>query len=294
MRHIGTIPDPRLAERFQDFLIAQGTKCRLDDEVDGTAVWIYDDDRVPAARQQLAEFLAQPDSSRYREARDQASAVLREEAARRKQARRNTVHLSQQWSRPPVAQAPITVAILVACIYLFVETWFLKDQRGLMALLFISDDGGWTAIQRGEYWRLFTPALMHGGAIHILFNMLWWWDLGLPIESRRGSLRFLLLVLTLAGVSNVLQFVFAGPWFLGMSGVVFGLFGYVWVKGKLDPADGLGISNQSAMWMLVWFFACWFGMVGRIANWAHTGGLVMGVILGCLSALWRQVLIRRD
>jgi GlpG protein len=293
MRHIGTIPDSHRAARFQAFLIAQGTKCRLDEEADGVAVWVYDDDRVPAARQQLTEFLASPDDVRYLEADKQAAAVLREEAAKRKAARSNTVNLSQRWSRPAATQAPITVVILVACIYLFVETDLLHDQRGIMMRLFISDDGTWTAIRNGEVWRLFTPVLMHGGWLHILCNLLWWWDLGLMIESRRGSLRFLLMVIAIAVGSNVLQFVFAGPWFLGLSGVVFGLFGYVWVKGKLDPGDGLGISSNNAMWMLVWFGACWFGLVGRIANWAHTGGLVLGVLFGALSALWRQTVSRR-
>lgn len=292
MRHIGTIPDSQLAERFQDFLIAHGTKCRLDDEVDGVAVWVYDDDRVPDARRQLTEFLEQPDNARYREAREQATTVLREEAAKRKAARRNTVHLSQQWSRPPGAQAPITVVVILACVFLFIQTDLMQNRDLVLRLLF-STDRTWTPIRNGEYWRLFTPALMHGGWLHIIFNLLWWWDLGLIIEHRRGSLRFLLMVLTIGIVSNTLQFVFAGPFFLGLSGVVFGLFGYVWVKGKLDPSDGLGISSQTAMWMLVWFAICWFGVVGQIANWAHTGGLVMGVIFGSLSALWRQVLSRR-
>ncbi|MDZ4686714.1 MAG: rhomboid family intramembrane serine protease [Planctomycetaceae bacterium] len=293
MRHIGTIPDSDQAARFQGFLIAQGTKCRLDDEADGVAVWVYDDDRVPAARQHLAEFLATPDDARFRDADKQAAAVLREEAAKRKAARRNTVVMSQRWSRPAGMQAPITVAILVACVYLFVETEFLKDQRGIMLRLFISDDGTWTAIRNGEVWRLFTPVLMHGGVLHILCNLLWWWDLGLMIENRRGSLRFLLMVIAIAVGSNVLQFEMDGPRFLGLSGVVFGLFGYVWVKGKLDPSDGLGISDQNAVWMLVWFVLCFTPFVGNIANWAHTGGLVLGVLFGALSALWRQTMSRR-
>lgn len=288
MRHIGTIPDANLAERFQAFLIAQGTKCRLDHDADGAAVWVFDDDRVPAAKAQLAEFLAQPDDARYRAARDQAAAVLREEAAKRKQARQNTVNVSQRWQQSAGTDVPITVAVLIACVFLFIQTELMQNRELIPRLLF-STNRTWQPILNGEVWRLFTPALMHGGWLHIIFNLLWWWDLGRMIESRRGSLKFLLMVAVIAAGSNTLQFVFSGPGFLGLSGVVFGLFGYVWVKGKLDPEDGIGISDQSAVWMLVWFVACAIGFVGNIANWAHTGGLVLGVIFGSLSAAWRRM-----
>lgn len=291
MRHIGTIPDSELAARFHDYLLAQGTKCRLDDDADGVAVWVFDDDRVPSAKQQLAEFLAQPNDARYREARAQASVILKEEAAKRKEARRNTVVMSQRWARPSAAEAPITVAVLIACVFLFIQTDLMRNHALVRHLLF-STGRTWQPILDGEYWRIFTPALMHGGWLHIFFNLMWWWDLGVMIESRRGSLKFLLMVAVMAAGSNAMQFVMTGPNFLGLSGVVFGLFGYVWVKGKLDPSDGMGISNQTATWMLVWFVACSIGLVGQVANWAHGGGLVLGVIFGSMSALWRQTVRR--
>jgi GlpG protein len=135
--------------------------------------------------------------------------------------------------------------------------------------------------------------LMHGGVLHILFNLMWWWDFGIILESRKGTLWFLAMVLVISAAANVLQFELGSPWFLGMSGVNFGLFGFLWVKGKLDPEDGFGLSQQTVILMLIWFAICWFGVVGRIANWAHAGGLMMGVTLGVLSATWRHLAKRR-
>jgi GlpG protein len=73
-----------------------------------------------------------------------------------------------------------------------------------------------------------------------------------------------------------------------MSGVNYALFGYIWMRGKLDPGSGFGVSPQTAMWMLVWFVLCWTGFVGPIANWNHAGGLAAGVGLGALAAARRR------
>ena len=288
MRQIGTIPRRDLAERFQDYLIVAGMPCSLDPADDGVAVWIQNEDQLAAARAELANFLADPDAERYRASRQKADEILREAAARRKAAQQRTVQLSRQWSSAGAQHFPVTIGILIACVLVFAETWALGDKRNVMELFFFSKDGTWSAIQQGEWWRIFTPVLMHGGPMHIFFNLLWWWDLGRLIEARKGSLQLLLLTLAVAAFSDILQFEFGGPWFLGLSGVVFGLFGYTWVKGKLDPADGIGISDQSAMWMMIWFVACCFGVAGRIANWAHFGGLAMGMAWGCVSAAWNR------
>lgn len=284
MRQIGTISDARLAERFQDHLLAAGTKCTLDDTDDGVAVWVYDDDRVADAKEELQRFLANPDDERYLAARAQADAVLRAEAAKRKAARQNTVSLSRQWSQPAAASCPITVGILVICVFVWVVTDVLPDDRGLRSRLLFSTTRTWKEIQQGEWWRLLTPSLLHFGPIHILFNMLAWWQLGRMIECRKGSTAFAVLTLLTALATDVLQFIRVPGPFGGMSGVVYGLFGYAWMKGKLDPEDGIGVGPQMIQSMLVWFVVCWF--LPFVANWGHFGGLMAGVTLGSLSAFW--------
>ncbi len=292
MRQIGTIPRPDLAERFQDFLIASGRNCSLEDDVDGVAVWVHDDDDIPFAKAELVKFQSDPEAEIYRAARVRANEVLKAAAAKREAAIRNTVPLSRRWGTAAGAHAPVTIGVLIACVFVFVETFLLGDKRDIQAELFFSTDGTWKAVRDGQWWRVLSPAIMHGGPLHIFFNLMWWWDLGRPIEARKGSLTMLMMTLALAAFSNILQFHFGGPWFLGLSGVVFGVFGYTWVKGKLDPGDGIGISDQSAMWMMVWFIICAMGIAGRIANWAHFGGLALGMTLGCGSVAWRR-LIRR-
>jgi GlpG protein len=89
----------------------------------------------------------------------------------------------------------------------------------------------------GQYWRLVTPAFLHFGWLHIVFNSLWLWELGGKVERVMGHMNMFGLFLVIATVSNASQFAFGGPGlFGGMSGVVYGLLGFSWVAPLLQPA----------------------------------------------------------
>jgi GlpG protein len=160
---------------------------------------------------------------------------------------------------------------------------------------------GMRLIEQGQVWRLITPIFLHFGIVHLLFDMFMLHDLGGLIERRRGPLRYLALVLVLAVISNLVQYYYGHPamvgseikWerspnFGGMSGVVYGLFGYIWMKARFQPEMGLFINPSSVIYLMAWFFLCMSGIVGDIANGAHTGGLVAGMILGYAPVLWRS------
>jgi GlpG protein len=70
-----------------------------------------------------------------------------------------------------------------------------------------------------------------------------------------------------------------------MSGVVYGLLGYVWIRGKFDPASGLYLHPYNVIMMLVWFFACLLHLIPNIANTTHAVGLGIGIAWGYLSSL---------
>ena len=135
-------------------------------------------------------------------------------------------------------------------------------------------------VMQGDIWRLITPIFIHYGPIHILFNMLWLFDLGSAIELRQRSPRLGLLVGVIGVLSNLGQYLWSGYNFGGMSGVVYGLLGYFWVQGKLNPQFGLELHKQIVYMMLIWFVLCWTGLLGDIANVAHTIGLLAGLLLG--------------
>jgi len=146
--------------------------------------------------------------------------------------------------------------------------WFLPEVKG------------------GEFWRLITPIFIHFGAMHIIFNSLWLWDLGGAVERTSQPWKLGAIVLVIGLVSNLAQYLYGGPYFGGMSGVVYGLLGYVWAQGRFNPAAKLILNQYVMIMMLVWFGLCWTGMLGPIANMSHTSGLLMGFAWGWLEA-WR-------
>ncbi|RCX02488.1 rhomboid family intramembrane serine protease [Marinomonas foliarum] len=141
-------------------------------------------------------------------------------------------------------------------------------------------------LSKGEYWRIFTPTLLHFSVLHIVFNTLWIWEVGSKLERILGSIIWSVGVVIIAVLSNVLQYEISGyPLFGGLSGVVYGLIGFAWLLPILNKRWPIIISKQ-----LMLFFIIWLGVgytpfpemigLGSIANTAHTIGLLSGLVLG--------------
>ena len=287
MRQIGHIDNDQDARTFGDFLYVQGIENEA--ERDGTRwlIWIHSDDQIPAATKLLEEFRANPKDPRF-----QAGAPaekLREEAKARDESYRKRVVPGNKLfpGMTNYGFGFVTYALIVASVIVFFRSNMGDNVESISKLLikqveFRGDSVAWTSgfgeVRRGEVWRLFTPILIHFGFAHILFNMLWLRDLGCMFEARLKSWYFVIFVLVVAMASNVAQYVFGkGPLFGGMSGVNYGLIGYVWIRGRFDPAAGLHLDKQSVILALIWFFACFTGYLGPIANFAHGAGLVLGM-----------------
>lgn len=184
---------------------------------------------------------------------------------------------------------PLTVALIVICVMVALFSRVGANIESLLPL-FISayDNAGLPEIRAGEWWRLLTPIFIHFGIIHVVFNMLWLYDLGRVLEAVQKSPRLGLLVVVIGVISNLAQYGWSGPNFGGMSGVVYGLLGYVWMQARYNPRSGFIVNQQIMLMMMAWFVICWLGIVGNVANMAHTAGLLSGGALGWVFSLRRR------
>lgn len=298
MRLIGHLADETSANTFSDYLFVQGITSEVEAGKEGYDIWIHSEDEWVKAGELLAAFAGNPaDPTFQREAGRakglKAEALVQEEkVASRVQGRAEVFKATN-----PYGVGALTIALIGVClvIQLMREGGFDDQVLRQLSIAAIEADGisvrwnpglGLVEVRNGELWRLFTPAVMHGGWLHLLMNMMWLLDLGSMIEGRQGTRRLGLLVVGLAVMSNFGQYYFTGsPYFGGMSGVIYGLLGYVYVKGRFDPSSGLGIRQQTMIMMMVWFVVCWTGAVGAIANYAHTIGLLAGVAWGFLASI---------
>jgi GlpG protein len=305
LRQIGTVPRSLDARAFADYLLSLGVKTRVDDRPEGWDVWIYNEDHLQQARDELEAFLRQPDDPRYRQATPTAQAIRRNQMQLEKTFRKNYRDAGDLWGYPDFSKRPLSTLLIAGCVILFIlqnitsgrwknvpSGWELENRLFFTSFTFDEQgrprDNGLKDIERGEVWRLVTPALMHANPIHILFNLLMFRQLGTLIEVRRGTLRLAVLLLVSAAISNYGQYLWdertglVRP-FMGLSGVVYALFGYVWMKGLYQPEQRMAVHPNSVNIMLIWLVACMSGALGPIANAAHFVGLAVGIIGGLMG-----------
>jgi len=179
----------------------------------------------------------------------------------------------------------------------------------LMKLKENPDDLGMrlASIKRGEVWRLVTTIFIHLSAFHLLFNMIWFYQFGSLLEHRYGTLFFAILVFATAAISGLFQdcvpqwmqgsvpgylsdtqiFISGGG---GMSGVIYGLFGFAWMKSVYDRRCGFRLPQSTVIILVGWLFFCMIPQEmrsgiygGNVGNWAHGIGLLVGMAFGYFS-----------
>ena len=184
----------------------------------------------------------------------------------------------------------VLALIPTACIALFALSLMLDLRSALntrgglfgilspggRALYALGMTGG-IAIPRGHWWTVFTATYLHGGLLHILFNVLWIRQLGPEVGRLYGPARYF-IIYTLAGaIGFVISNAVGGAPTIGASGAIFGLFAALIVYGRWHGGSMMSMmTRQVWQWAILLFI---FGfMMSGVNNFAHLGGFIGGWI----------------
>lgn len=201
------------------------------------------------------------------------------------------MHSPSKIRSAPIAFALVALSSLI--FLLFKELGFYGSILQLFNFVPVelTPRGGRLGEPGNDWWRFITPTLLHFSWMHLVFNCLWIWEFGRRIEASLGSMNLLGLYLASAVFSNSVQYFISGPSiFGGMSGVVYAFMGFIWTGNALRPHWIEPLPPAIMGFMLIWLLVGLVGALeilgaGAIANGAHLGGLVIGIILGGVFAL---------
>ncbi|MDY6142636.1 MAG: rhomboid family intramembrane serine protease [Arcanobacterium sp.] len=169
-------------------------------------------------------------------------------------------------------RSTITGAIIAINVVVYVITRILPDVLNA-AMFFVP-------YALSEPWRFLTSAFLHGGLIHLAFNMITLYFVGVGLERALGAWRYIFAYLCSAVAGNVAMVVTSAltgdPWIaaVGASGAVFGLFG-VWLA--INWRDW---RNTQSMLIFLGINLVWGVFAANVAWQAHIGGLLAGIVLG--------------
>jgi len=267
---IAELDNPRAAQAYIDYMAIKHVRCQLVNTNSVYQVQLLDIGHHQLAQREWSLFVADPNADKYHQASWQRLDPQKRSF--------NSINSKSVLINNFLAHSGLVTLIIfilaagIYCLYLL----------GLGNAIY----GGLSFPQPmtlTQPWRFFSPALLHFSAIHIIFNLLWWWYLGGLIESKLGKFALLMLMLISALISNFGQYFATGPNFGGLSGVVYALMGFIWWSRLFKSQRGLLIPTPYINFMLIWLvfgFIEPFGM--PIGNTAHLAGLISGCLLALL------------
>jgi GlpG protein len=304
MRQLARFEEEEPARVLADTLYLEGIAGRVDEGRDGAfLLWVEDERHMERAQELLALFEKSPDDPRFAQSQKEA-------AARRKQAARKRAAVEKKAeaarvrfeSRTKPGYGRVTLGIIFTCVGL-AFAMLLTDYDAILAWLnYVEYErvgeshirfypfGG---LREGQVWRLFTPAFVHAellgtGVFHLFFNMYWFKDLGSLVERNRSGWFLLFFVLVTAAFGSTFGYaVWGEAQAVGMSGVILGLYGYAFARGRIEKNDDWAMPTSWGLWLIGFYLVNLFGLIPglSIANGVHTGGLIAGVVWGVVAAL---------
>lgn len=150
-------------------------------------------------------------------------------------------------------------------------------------------------IAEGQWWRVITSMFLHGGFLHLLFNMFSLFLFGPELESIAGKVRFITIYLLSGVFGNVATFIFenAGYASVGASGALYGIFG-AYAALVYYTRNTMPQLRQIIMPIIIIGLIMSFLQPNQINLSAHLGGLITGFIIGLVYfspkniLRWRQ------
>ena len=190
--------------------------------------------------------------------------------------------------------APVTTALLVANLLMFGVEWMAATAQGggtgLSILWGMSGEASYRLGMSAPYgiyvqhqwFRLITAMFLHGGLLHIGFNMMSLMQLGPALEELYGSARYFFLYIV-TGAFGFLASSFIGHYSLGASGGLLGLVGAMLaITTKRSGSYMRELRSRLISSVVILFVLGFMGM--GIDNWAHGAGLAAGFVLGKIFA----------
>ncbi len=194
-------------------------------------------------------------------------------------------------SRPrkadPLAQVPILTYLLVALSVVITGASMLGGSQPGSLLYAVGNFGyvGPEQVWNGHVWGLVTTVFIHGGVMHLLFNMLWMVQLGRILERTLPPLTYLTFLVAAAAVGSATELLVSGTTGIGMSGVIYAMFGLMWAGRGYDAAWRAVATRDNLRVFILWGLFCVAATYLHflsIANGAHGGGFLFGLCIGSL------------
>lgn len=231
-------------------------------------------DKMSQAKAEFESFIKKPFDQKYQQAAWEHGETV--------SVKSNELTLLTSFKENFLAHAGIVTLVVFALCWLVFLASNLGWARSIYTHLQFFPQLSLNAFV-AEPWRLLGPAFFHFSLLHIVFNTMWWWQLGGSIEKALGKGVLINLLLISAIFSNLGQFVVSGANFGGLSGVVYALVGFVWWYGYLAPEKGLTISKPIIGFLLFWLVLGFIDLLPvNVANTAH----LLGLVTGCLLAIY--------
>tara|TARA_R110001583_G_scaffold2382_3_gene17312 strand:+ start:1901 stop:2737 length:837 start_codon:yes stop_codon:yes gene_type:complete len=259
----------RLAQAFSDYLTSQKISNFIEHSEFHYLVMIKNESQLKQGQSELAKFLENPNQRKY------LSASWHSGSIEPKSSQLGFAHASLLANFKQHGGL-ITHSVFILCLVIYGLTAFglLNPMQSTFAFFMQQP------FDYFQSWRFITPAFLHFSMLHIVFNLLWWWQLAGLIEKQQGKKRLLLLFLFSAIASNLAQFFLVGPYFGGLSGVVYALVGYCWLVGQLNKKSQVNLSNTMFAFLLGWLVLGFMDLLpANVANYAHLVGLLAGLVL---------------
>lgn len=178
----------------------------------------------------------------------------------------------------------IAVNILAYILTSYLSSNIFDSNKGV--LIFLGAKVNYL-ITAGEYYRLITCMFLHGGIVHLAFNMYALYSLGPFIENVYGKTKYLIIYFVAGIISSIFSYIFSTSVSVGASGAIFGLFGAALVFA-LKMRDRVGksfITNITSVILINLFMG--FSMT-NVDNFGHLGGLIGGIAITTVLGIWKD------